>query len=84
MPKLRPFAKMRHDAERNRWVILAPERVLALNVAAVAVLNLCDGRRTVAQIARELATTYRAPDHRIRQDVIAMLQQLADKGIVSA
>jgi pyrroloquinoline quinone biosynthesis protein D len=83
-PKLQRFASLRHDAARDRWMILAPERVFTPNAAAIAVLNLCDGTRTVEEIARTLATTYRASEERIRGDVIALLQQLADKGVLSA
>ena len=83
-PKLRPFAKMRHDAARNRWTILAPERVFTPDAVALAVLKLCDGQRTVDQIARELAKSYSAPEDRILKDVVAMLQELADKGVLSA
>ncbi len=84
MPKLQRFASLRHDAARDRWTILAPERVLTPNAVAVAVLNLCDGTRTVEQIARTLSSTYHAPEERIRGDIIVMLQQLADKGVLSA
>jgi pyrroloquinoline quinone biosynthesis protein D len=83
-PKLKRFAELRHDAARDRWVILAPERVFTPNPVAVAVLRLCDGKRTVEQIACTLAGMYRAPEERIRSDIIAMLQQLADKGVLSA
>ena len=83
-PKLRPFAKMRHDPARDRWTILAPERVFTPDAVALAVLKLCDGQRTVDQIARELAKSYSAPEDRILKDVVAMLQELADKGVLSA
>jgi pyrroloquinoline quinone biosynthesis protein D len=82
-PKLQPFAKMRHDAARDRWTILAPERVFTPDAVALAVLRLCDGQRTVDQIARELAKCYCAPEDRILKDVLAMLQELADKGVLS-
>jgi pyrroloquinoline quinone biosynthesis protein D len=83
-PKLLPFARMRHDAARDRWTILAPERVFTPDAVALAVLKLCDGQRTVEQIARELVKSYSAPYDRILKDVIAMLQELADKGVLSA
>ena len=51
---------------------------------AVAVLQLCDGSRSVEAIAAELAQTYNAPKERILADIIAMLQDLADKGVVTA
>ena len=83
-PRLKRYAKMRHDAARGRWLIVAPERVFTPDAIAVAVLKLCDGKRTVDEIARELATLYGATRERILEDVIAMLQELADKGVMTA
>jgi pyrroloquinoline quinone biosynthesis protein D len=51
---------------------------------AVAVLKLCDGARTVADIAAVMAKEYNAPMQEIEADIIAMLQDLADKGVVKA
>ena len=51
---------------------------------AVAVLQLCDGSRSVDTIAGELAQTYSAPADRILADIVPMLQDLADKGVVTA
>jgi pyrroloquinoline quinone biosynthesis protein D len=84
VPLLPRHIKMRHDAARDRWLILAPERVFTPDVIAVAVLQLCDGSRSVEVIAGELAQTYSAPKERILADVVAMLQDLADKGVVAA
>ena len=69
---------------RDRWTILAPERVFSPDAIAVAVLQLCDGARTTDDIAEELARTYNAPKAQILADVMAMLQDLADKGVVQA
>jgi pyrroloquinoline quinone biosynthesis protein D len=83
-PRLPRHVKLRHDSARDRWMILAPERVHTPDAIAVAVLKLCDGARTVDAIAGELAQTYNAPKETILADVIAMLQGLADKGVVAA
>jgi pyrroloquinoline quinone biosynthesis protein D len=83
-PALPRHIKMRHDAARDRWLILAPERVFTPDPIAVAVLQLCDGSRSVATIAGELAQAYNAPSERILADIIPMLQELADKGVVTA
>ena len=83
-PRLPHHVKLRHDAARGRWVILAPERVHSPDAVAVAVLELCDGMRTVGAIAGELAQTYNAPQETILADISAMLQALADKGVVIA
>ena len=72
-----------HDAARDRWIILAPERVFTPDAIAVAVLQLCDGARSVDAIAHELARTYAAPQPLILADITAMLQDLADKGCLA-
>jgi pyrroloquinoline quinone biosynthesis protein D len=83
-PTMPAHIKLRHDAGRGRWLILAPERVFDPDDIAVEVLKLCDGERTVADIAGLLAKEYNAPIDEISADIIAMLQDLADKGVVKA
>lgn len=83
-PRLPRHIKLRHDATRNIWTILAPERVFTPDPIAVAVLQLCDGVRTVEAIAAELAQSYAADTGHILADVLPMLQDLADKGVVAA
>lgn len=83
-PVMPPYIKMRHDAGRNRWVILAPERLFDPDEIAVAILKLCDGQRSVGDIAGLMATEYNAPRLEIEADIIAMFQDLADKGVVKA
>ena len=82
-PVLPRHTKLKFDQTRNVWVILAPERVLAPDEIAVEVLQLCDGVRTVAGMIDQLAEKYAAPRETIATDVIAMLQDLADKGFLT-
>jgi pyrroloquinoline quinone biosynthesis protein D len=81
-PVLPRHAKLKFDETRQVWVILAPERVLAPDETAVEVLKLCDGVRSVGAIVDELAAKYAAPRADICSDVLAMLQDLADKGFL--
>ena len=81
-PSLRPHMKFRHDPVRDRWVILGPERILTPNEQAVDVLKLCDGDRTVAEIVELLAETYDAEQDAIASDIIPLLQDLADTGVI--
>jgi len=83
-PFLPTYLKLRHDAGRGRWVLLAPERILTPDETAVAVLKLCDGKRTVEEITEALAKDYAAPVDVIRKDVLELLQGLADKGYIKA
>ena len=82
-PVLPRHAKLKFDESRQVWVILAPERVLAPDEIAVEVLQLCDGARSVADVIDLLAAKYSAPREDIATDVIAMLQDLADKGFLT-
>ena len=82
-PKLPRHAKLKFDETRKVWVILAPERVLAPDEIAVEVLQLCDGVRNVAVMIGLLAEKYAADRGAIATDVIAMLQDLADKGFLT-
>jgi pyrroloquinoline quinone biosynthesis protein D len=82
-PVLPRHAKLKYDETRQVWVILAPERVLAPDEIAVEVLQLCDGIRSVGDVADQLVAKYAAPREAILSDVIAMLQDLADKGFLT-
>lgn len=82
-PVLPRHARLKFDATRQRWVILAPERVLAPDDIAVEVLRLCDGVRSVEAMIDQLAEKYTAERGAIATDVIAMLQDLADKGFLT-
>jgi pyrroloquinoline quinone biosynthesis protein D len=82
-PILPRHTKLRFDETRQVWVILAPERVLAPDEIAVEVLKLCDGVRSVGAMVDQLVAKYAAPREAIATDVIAMLQDLADKGFLT-
>lgn len=81
-PALPKHIKLRHDAGRGRWIILAPERVFEPDDTAVEILKLCDGVRTLHDIAGTLAVTYSAPAAEIEADIVQMVQDLADRGVL--
>ncbi len=83
-PSIPRFVKLRHDAGRGRWILLAPERVFNPDEIAVSVLQKCDGVRSVSDIAAILADDYKAPADVILKDIIDMLQDLSDKGVLTA
>ncbi|MEM1371599.1 MAG: pyrroloquinoline quinone biosynthesis peptide chaperone PqqD [Pseudomonadota bacterium] len=83
-PKIPRHIKLRHDAERDRYLLLAPERVFDPDEISVAVIKLCDGERSVQDIAAVLAEQYQAPVDVICSDIIEMLQDLADKGVIAS
>jgi pyrroloquinoline quinone biosynthesis protein D len=82
VPTLARGVRLRFDDSRERWVLLVPERVMAPDETAVEILQLCDGKTTVAALIDTLAERYAAPREEIAADVIAMLQDLANSGFV--
>jgi pyrroloquinoline quinone biosynthesis protein D len=66
-PRLAPHVRLTFDTARARHVLLTPEAVTVLNGTGAAVLNLCDGTRTVAEIVAELHARYeRVDDDEVR------------------
>ncbi len=59
-PRLARHVRLTYDASRDRHVLLLPETVVVLNRTGADILELCDGQRTVAEIAAELAARYQA------------------------
>ncbi|MBV8191988.1 MAG: pyrroloquinoline quinone biosynthesis peptide chaperone PqqD [Alphaproteobacteria bacterium] len=81
---LAPHIVFRFEEQRQRWVILAPERLLLPDEQAVEILKLLDGKAGVGAIIDVLAERYSgAPRELIARDVTAMLQDLADKGCLA-
>jgi pyrroloquinoline quinone biosynthesis protein D len=75
--------KFRHDETRGRWIVLAPERLLLPDEPAVEILKLIDGERSVDAVVDALAERFAAPRAVIATDVTALLQDLADKGVLA-
>lgn len=78
-PRLWKFARVQFDEARQRNVLQYPEGAVLLNDTAAEILSLCDGTRTVADIAAELETRYGA---NVLDDVQTYLAQLADRSLV--
>jgi pyrroloquinoline quinone biosynthesis protein D len=80
IPGFPRHVRFQFDAVRDRWVVLAPERMFVPDEQAVEVLKLVDGVRSVAVIAAELAARYQAPGDVVLADVALMLADLASRG----
>ena len=61
-PRLAPHVRLKYDRARGRHVLLTPETVTVLNGTGASILSLCDGQRTVGEIAAELRGTYQRVD----------------------
>lgn len=78
-PALWRFARVDFDPVRQRRVLLYPEGAILLNDTAGEILALCDGERTIDDIAAQLGERYAAD---VRADVLEYLQQLGERELV--
>ncbi len=83
VPRLPRHVRLRYDEARSEWVMLAPERVFKPDEIALEILKLVDGTASLGTITDTLAARFNAPRDLILNDVTAMLQDLADKGMVT-
>ena len=81
VPSLWRLARLDYDAVRDRPVLLYPEGAVFLNDTGRAILELCDGRRTVAEIAATLGARY---DADVAADVAEYLEELAGRERIDA
>lgn len=84
VPRLAAGVRLKHDAARGGWVLLAPERVVVLEATAVDVLGLVDGARDLDAIVDHLAGEYDASAEVIRADVRELLADLVQRELVTA
>ena len=84
VPRFPRGVRFEFNGARDRWLILAPERMLMPDETAVAILQRCNGTTGVADIIDGLAAAYDAPRDVIGADVIELLQNLADKGLIDS
>ena len=75
-PILPRGVRLHFDKVRDRWVLLAPERTIALDAIGHAILTEVDGRRSFGEITAELARKYDAPEDEIVKDSAAFLTTL--------
>jgi pyrroloquinoline quinone biosynthesis protein D len=78
-PRLVPHASVRWNSVRGEWLMMLPESVVVLNETAAAVLNLCDGRRTLDGIVTALGDEYDGVEV---ADVEDLLRDLANQHLV--
>jgi pyrroloquinoline quinone biosynthesis protein D len=79
VPVLWRLARMDFDAVRQRHVLLYPEGTVLLNDTGAAILELCNGQRSVAEIARVLQERYGSD---VTADVVEYLSGLAERELI--
>jgi pyrroloquinoline quinone biosynthesis protein D len=79
VPVLWRLARLDFDPVRGQRVLLYPEGALLLNETGAAILELCDGHRSIAEIARLLGERYGCD---VDADVAEYLSRLAERELI--
>jgi pyrroloquinoline quinone biosynthesis protein D len=79
VPRIRRGVKHTYDQIRSAHVVLFPEGVLVLNETAAAVVALCDGVRSVGDIALVLGDEYDGVEP---EDVAELVVRLVERRVV--
>ena len=79
VPRLWRLARLDYDPTRQRPVLLYPEGAVLLNDTGLAILQLVDGARSVAEIAAELSRRYQTD---VTADVTEYLSGLAERELI--
>jgi pyrroloquinoline quinone biosynthesis protein D len=80
-PRLPRGVRLRSDAVRNRWVLLAPERIFEVDDIGVEILKRCDGR-SLDHLLADLASQFSVTPDDIRADVEVFLKDFAQKRVL--
>ena len=79
-PRLVDGARLQYDDVREEHLLLIPEGAVRLNETAAQVLELCDGRRSVGEIAAALSQRYAGAE--VADDVRELLGGMGERGLV--
>lgn len=84
VPRFAPHVRLSFDKSRDRWVVMAPERLFVPDEIAAEILRRCDGTASVGAIVDALAQEFDAPREEIAADVIALVADLCEQGVLMA
>jgi pyrroloquinoline quinone biosynthesis protein D len=79
-PRLVDGARVQYDDVREEHLLLVPEGAVRLNETAAHVLELCDGERSLDEIAAALSRRYAGAD--VSDDVRELIGGMGERGLV--
>ncbi len=84
VPKIAAHRRLQFDKSRDCWTIQAPERAFILDEIAYAIVSRCDGHASITDIVDALCRLYDdGPRDMIESDVLSLIQDFVDKGLMS-
>ena len=82
-PRLAPKVKLRFDRISQQYLLLVPEKGLALNRTASAIAQLCTGEYSVRGIIERLMQQHvEVTEAQLQLEVLGFLQQLDQRGML--
>ena len=78
-PRLWKLARVDYDPVRQRPVLLYPEGAMLLNDTGAEILALCDGQRTIDDIAAALSAKYGTD---VAADVTEYISAMVERELV--
>jgi pyrroloquinoline quinone biosynthesis protein D len=81
-PRLAPGARLQVDQLTGQVVLLFPEGMLQLNSTGSAILELCDGHRSLQDVARALSPKYCVAPESLQKDIAEYLDRLRQRRLV--
>ncbi|MGJ8526543.1 PqqA binding protein [Halomonadaceae bacterium LMG 33818] len=82
IPRLVRGVRMREDAVRGGWVLLAPEKVFKLDQSGREIMSLVNGERSVAEIIDTLVERFDADRAVIATDVAQYFSGLSVRQVI--
>ncbi|MEN8181043.1 MAG: pyrroloquinoline-quinone synthase PqqC [Myxococcota bacterium] len=80
-PRLAPHALLRPDGEAGRSLVVLPERAVRVNDSGREILDLCDGERSIDEVAAELFRRHPEVEE-LEQDVHEFVEQMERLGVL--
>ena len=81
-PKLAPGVRLNDKNQQPRQLLL-PNGTMRISGPSLEIVKLCDGKRTVQQIAEKLHALYaKAEPQRVTEDLLSYLELLKKQGAV--
>lgn len=80
--QLSPVVAIEHFGERSLALHCVDLRLIELNATARELFSRLDGRNSVEQVARSIASDYDWPPETVLQDVRAVIDRMVELGML--
>ena len=82
VPRLPRHVRLHYDKVRQAWALLSPEKILWPDETSLAILQHCDGKRELGEIAAVLAQEFEADISEVLPDVLEFAQDWSDRMVL--